>query len=214
MKLYYIWDAYCGWCHGFKAILKPFVENHKDIAIEVLSGGLFDKGNTIGQYTHIPNANAQIQQIYNVQFGPKYQELLQKGDLIMHSYHPAVAFSILREHVSNDKQVLLAATIQEMFYHQGYSLSDVETYRGILESFNIDEKVFESITTALETTYDVHPDYEKVRQLGTTSYPTLLLEHNGYYTNIRGNAMSVENLEFNYQIAKVELLKIAEKEAE
>ena len=41
MKLYYIIDAYCGWTYGFNHIFTKFMQDHPDIEIEVINGGLF-----------------------------------------------------------------------------------------------------------------------------------------------------------------------------
>lgn len=94
MKLYYIWDAYCGWCHGFGRVLVTFVNQHPELELVVLSGGLFDAGRRIGDYPHILSANQQINQIYGVIFGPAYQELLAQGDLVMNSLHAAAGFAV------------------------------------------------------------------------------------------------------------------------
>ena len=50
MKVYYIFDSYCGWCYGFETILKPFVEAHPELEVTALSGGLFT------QTSHLKNA--------------------------------------------------------------------------------------------------------------------------------------------------------------
>ena len=38
MKVYYIFDSYCGWCYGFETILKPFIEAHPELEVTALSG--------------------------------------------------------------------------------------------------------------------------------------------------------------------------------
>ena len=35
MKVYYIFDSYCGWCYGFETILKPFIEAHPELEVTV-----------------------------------------------------------------------------------------------------------------------------------------------------------------------------------
>lgn len=67
MKIYYFWDAYCGWCYGFEAIFEKFLENHQDLEVEVISGGLFfDK--KISDFPHIPVANMKISAMFGVKF--------------------------------------------------------------------------------------------------------------------------------------------------
>lgn len=66
----------------------------------------------------------------------------------------------------------------------------------IAELFELDRKrveaelqsVFQSQTSS---------EFARVRQLGICSYPTLLLEKEGSYYDVRGPAMTVEELEEN-----------------
>lgn len=103
MKLYYIWDAYCRWCYGFKEPLKAFVAKHPELDISILSGGLFDQGNPISAYPHIPVANQQIANLFQVTFGSDYQDLLEEGSFIANSYHAAAGFGVLKVHLPSDK---------------------------------------------------------------------------------------------------------------
>ncbi|WJK38374.1 hypothetical protein O7608_17870 [Solwaraspora sp. WMMA2056] len=41
MKLVYVFDAYCGWSHGFSGTLAEIVARHPDLPVDVVSGGLF-----------------------------------------------------------------------------------------------------------------------------------------------------------------------------
>ena len=41
MKLVYVFDAYCGWSHGFSATLRQITARHPELPVEVASGGLF-----------------------------------------------------------------------------------------------------------------------------------------------------------------------------
>lgn len=44
---------------------------------------------------------------------------------------------------------------------------------------------------------DSSPEFIQARQLGVQSYPTLLLEKNGTFYDVRGQAMTVAELEMN-----------------
>lgn len=80
MKIYYIFDALCGWCYGFNKPMKEFYSCHKNIEIEVISGGLFvgNRAQAIVNYPHIPGANARISAIFGVNFSENYQKMLEK----------------------------------------------------------------------------------------------------------------------------------------
>lgn len=76
----------------------PFLAQHPELKVEILSGGLFieEHSRPIGDYPHIPNANQRITATYGVLFGAPYQELLQRGTLVLDSYRPAVAQSVFK----------------------------------------------------------------------------------------------------------------------
>lgn len=199
VKLYFFWDAYCGWCHGFKAILTPFMAQHPDLELDIISGGLFDQGNPISAYPHIPQANAQIEQLYGVTFGDAYQKVLTQGDYVMNSYHVATGFGILRDLLPQSQRLQLASDLQNAWYHDGKSLSDVSTYQDLARHYHLNvASVTDKITTAFESDSGVHPDYLIARQFGVQSYPTLVLELDGHYYDLRGNATTTAELLDNF----------------
>lgn len=200
MKLYYIWDAYCGWCFGFKEALKPFVANHPEIDLEILSGGLFDQGNPLSAYPHIPGANKQIAQLFHVEFGPAYEELLRDGKLILNSYHAASGFGTLKAFLPKEKWLDAAEKLQMAFYHDGKSFSEIETYEEIASEFSIQNSTFsKSLQEALGSDNGIHADYELVRSFGVSSYPTLILEKDGKFYDLRAGAMTADELENNFK---------------
>lgn len=200
MKLYYIWDAYCGWCYGFGQILDAFVEEHPELELVVLSGGLFDAGRRIGDYPHIPRANQQISQIYGVTFGPAYQEVLEQGDLVMDSLHAAAGFAVLKDQVASRLWIKLAKALQEAFYHQGQSLSVLATYQGVAERFGLDPVVIGQQMASAWAEGSKLDDVAQVRAMGVPGFPTVLLEKDGRFYDLRRGASSLEELERNYQV--------------
>jgi putative protein-disulfide isomerase len=70
LALVYVWDAYCGWRYGFSKGLRTFHENHPELPLTVLSGGLFtgERKKPIGDFPHIPEANKRINQLTGASF--------------------------------------------------------------------------------------------------------------------------------------------------
>lgn len=200
MKLYYIWDAYCGWCYGFESILSPFMARHPELDLEIISGGLFDAQQPISAYPHIPRANQEISRIYGVTFGPAYQTLLQQGSFISSSYHAATGFSYLRDLAPASQHLALAAAMQKAFYQEGHSLSDPATYLNIAQDHDLPIQELENqLSAAFQQTQAPHPDYLKARELNITTYPSLLLEKAGQLYDLRAGALTSTQLEDNFQ---------------
>lgn len=204
MKIYYIWDALCGWCYGFGAILTPFLVNHPEAKVEIISGGLFvnERSLPISAYGHIPQANQRIAEMYGVSFGKSYQEILKKGELVLDSYKVAVGFSVLKEHLPQEKHIFLAKDLQKAFYQDGKSLSELATYESLAEKYLLNTKnISEQIQKQWENAQNP-ADFQKAKAFGVQSYPTLIVEKNGKFYDLKGNAFSVEDLEKNWQTIK------------
>ncbi|HEM6273732.1 TPA: thioredoxin [Streptococcus suis] len=198
MKLYYIWDAYCGWCYGFGAHLKPLLQAHPDLELEIVSGGLFigERSQPIAAYPHIPGANSRIAAHYGVTFGQSYQSTLAEGKLVLNSLHPALALTYLKDRLPNHQHYAIVTAIQSAFYQDGLSLSDISTYGKIAEQFSLDRQQVETDLAHIFQ-QDSSPEFIQARQLGVQTYPTLLLEKNGTFYDVRGQAMTLAELEMN-----------------
>lgn len=200
MKLYYIWDAYCGWCYGFDKHLTVFMENHPDLDLEMISGGLFARGNekTTKELAAYQNMNQEIANRYGVVFGEEFEKNFQQ-DLEVNSLHIAQAFGVIRKYLPSQQHVSLGYRLQQAFYIDGQILSDFGTYQKVLDEFSLNSsqilKEIEQVWSSAEEPYDFH----KASQLGVSTYPTLILEKDGKYYNLRGQATSAQELEKNYQ---------------
>lgn len=196
LELIYVWDAYCGWCHGFSNTLKEFHENHPELPLTVLSGGLFFR-QPIGNFPHIPEANQRIHQLTGAEFGPDYQYLLEDGTFIMDSEAAAIGFAALRS-LAPENVYHFASAMQQAFYHNGKSLSDPETYREIAAANGLDPEAIVTLMADKAFNKEALTDFAKVKQLGVSSYPTLLLKKGDELISFGGAAMTAEKLEARY----------------
>lgn len=196
LSLIYVWDAYCGWCYGFSKSIRTFHENHADLPLTVVSGGLFvgDRSQPIGAYPHIPDANKRISQLTGAEFSRSYQKLLEEGTFVMDSEASAIGFSALRSFVP-ERAIYLAAAMQHAFYYEGKSLSDPATYREIAIAHNLNPELVIERMKEKDTFTDAHSDFAKVNQLNIHSYPTLLLRKGDEFIGLGGGAMTAEKLE-------------------
>lgn len=208
MRVYYFWDAYCGWCYGFEKILTPFLEMHSELDVQFISGGLFNQGNPIKKYPHIREANQRIQEIFGVEFSQDYNQLLQDGSLILDSNDAAIGFGVLRDFVSKKDWIYLAKAIQIAFYQQGQSLSDVNTYRTIAKQFLLETEEIERQFLAKKQTGKIHEDIQQTQAWQIPSFPTLIAEVDGKFYDLKGNATTETGLEKNYQRLLEYLLEV------
>ena len=201
MKLIYIWDAYCGWCYGFESILVPFLAAHPELDLEFVSGGLFDQGTSLKDYPYMAEANQRITQVYGVEFGQAYNDLLKDGSMQLASIDAATGFALLRDQLPQDKWAPLAQSMQKAFYQEGRSLSDPALYQELAETFGLDgQAIRQAFEAADRNPAKGHPDYQRAAELGAQSYPTLILEKDGKYYNLLAHVDgSLESLEKSFQ---------------
>lgn len=193
----YVMDAYCGWCWGFADRLGEFeAANRHRIAFTAISGGLFvgPRAQAIASFPHIPDANARITQVTGAVFGDAYNRLLKDGSLVLNSDHAGAGLAVLRAHAP-ERAVYWAHAMQEAFYIHGASLSDPATIAAIAKDNGLDA---DAVMRDLESGAGAkmaQADFALARQLGVTSYPTLLLVKDGAVNQLpaTGTALPVLN---------------------
>ncbi len=190
MKLVYIFDAYCGWSYGFARTMADVARRHPELPVEVVSGGLFIGGRRvpIRQFGYLQGANAEITKRTGAPFGESYERLVSDGGFVMDSEAAACGMAALRD-VAPENAVRIAALLQEAFYIDGLSLSEVSTYRIVAQRAGLDGDAVEAALDRVSAA----DDFLRARELGVTGYPTLLADYGDrVVTLVSGNASADE----------------------
>ncbi|WP_369166764.1 DsbA family protein [Streptomyces sp. R28] len=194
MQLIYVFDAYCGWSHGFSATLGEITSRHPELPVEVVSGGLFTGSRRvpIREFGYVQGANAQIAELTGAEFGEGYERLIADGSFVMDSEAAARGVAALRR-AAPDRTAELAAALQRAFYIDGRSLSDPATYRQLAEDAGLDAEAVVAAYEAPATQADAEADFRRAAELGVTGFPTLLTLDAGRVTTLaRGHATADE----------------------
>ncbi|NUO44793.1 MAG: DsbA family protein [Streptomyces sp.] len=175
MKLVYVFDAYCGWSHGFSGTLREVVSRHPGLPVEVVSGGLFTGSRRvpIREFGYVQGANAQIAELTGAEFGAAYDRLIADGSFVMDSEAAARGVAALRQ-AAPDRVADLAVALQRAFYVDGLSLSDPATYRKVAEAAGLDADAVVAAFEAPEAQDAAEADFRRSAALGVTGFPTLL----------------------------------------
>ncbi|MFE9597247.1 DsbA family protein [Streptomyces hokutonensis] len=175
MKLVYVFDAYCGWSHGFSGTLSEVAARHPELPVEVVSGGLFTGSRRVPvrQFGYVQGANAKIAELTGAEFGAAYEQLIADGSFVMDSEAAARGVAALRQ-VAPDRAAELAAALQAAFYVDGRSLSEAATYRKVAEEAGLDADVVVAAFEAPDAQTAARADFRRAVQLGVTGFPTLL----------------------------------------
>jgi putative protein-disulfide isomerase len=194
MKLVYVFDASCGWSHGFSKTLREVVFRHPDLPVEVVSGGLFTGARRvpIREFGYVQGANAKIAELTGAQFGEAYERLIADGSFVMDSEAAARGVAALRQ-AAPERAVELAAALQDVFYVDGLSLSDPAAYRNVAEAAGLDADGVVAAFEASGTQQAAEADFRRAAELGVTGFPTLLAVTGGHVTPLaHGHATADE----------------------
>ncbi|PHQ51756.1 DsbA family protein [Streptomyces cinnamoneus] len=175
MKLVYVFDAYCGWSYGFSPVLAEVTRRHPELAVEVVSGGLFTGARRvpIREFGYVQGANAKISELTGVTFGQPYDRLIADGSFVMDSEAAARGMAALRQ-AAPDRAAELAAAMQEAFYAAGLSLSDAATYRRIASGAGLDADAVTAAFGAPAAQTAARADFRRAAGFGVQGFPTLL----------------------------------------
>lgn len=175
MKLVYVFDAYCGWSHGFSGTLREVVSRHPELPVEVVSGGLFTgpRRVPIREFGYVQGSNAKIAELTGAEFGEGYERLIADGSFVMDSEAAARGVAALRQ-AAPDRAAELAGALQQAFYADGLSLSDPAAYRKVAEDAGLDADAVAAAFDAPEAHNAAADDFHRSAELGVTSFPTLL----------------------------------------
>ncbi|MEU3612409.1 DsbA family protein [Streptomyces sp. NPDC006872] len=175
MKLVYVFDAYCGWSHGFSGTLSEVASRHPELPVEVVSGGLFTGSRRVPvrEFGHVQGANAKIAELTGAEFGEAYERLIADGSFVMDSEAAARGVAALRQ-AAPARAVELAIALQRAFYADGLSLSEAATYRKVAEEAGLDADAVVTAFEGSEVRVAAGADFHRSASLGVTGFPTLL----------------------------------------
>ncbi|MDX3750664.1 DsbA family protein [Streptomyces sp. AK08-02] len=175
MKLVYVFDAYCGWSHGFSGTLSEVASRHPELPVEVVSGGLFTGSRRvpIREFGYVQGANAKIAELTGAEFGEAYERLIADGSFVMDSEVAARGVAALRQ-VAPGRAAELAIALQHAFYVDGLSLSETATYRKVAEEAGLDADAVVAAFAGAEAPDAAADDFRRSAELGVTGFPTLL----------------------------------------
>jgi putative protein-disulfide isomerase len=180
--LIYCYDAYCGWCYGFSEVMKKINSAYKNkLQFEVLSGGMILPGEPVSiaaTAKYILEAYKRVEELTGIKFGEDYLwhiEHPDQSDWFPNSEKPAIALCILKEYFP-DLQVSFASDMQYALHFEGRDLTDNESYRLLLEKYNIPAEEFYEKLDEEAYKEDAYYEFALCKQLNVTGFPAVFLQ--------------------------------------
>lgn len=199
MKIYYIYDALCGWCYGFSPVIEKFYKQHKEeYPFEVISGGMVlgDREGPIGNIAaYIKDAYKVVEDRTGVEFGQNFLEKLEKGKMEISSYLPARAMAAYKMMKSED-QVTFAQAIQHAIYYGGKPPAEKDTYYELMDKLGISPEFRMHFNLPASEELAIQ-DFQLSQQLKVQGFPSVFVEKEGTYVMISHGYVPFQQLDDN-----------------
>lgn len=199
----YVYDALCGWCYGFSPVIQQLQQNHPDITIEVLSGGMIT-GDRIGPLIdvapYIRSAYKDVENASGVKFGqPFLEELFGEAQMYMTSIPAARALAAFRILQPDGNQLRFAARIQKAIYGEGMHPDDEDGFGNLVTEFGLDKARFLDVMRSDDAAKAADADMQRSSQMGVTGFPTVFVQHNNQLSIISRGYKDYASLEQSLQ---------------
>ncbi len=182
LKFIYCYDAYCGWCYGFSEVIKKLFSEYKNrLEFEVLSGGMIlpDEPVAIGATAkYIDSAYHRVEEVTGIKFGEDYLWHIKHpdaSDWFPNSEKPAIALCVFKDYYP-EQQISFAADLQYALHFEGRDLTDDESYRLLLDKYNIPAEDFYEKLEDEEYKEQAHYEFSLCRQLNVTGFPAVFIQ--------------------------------------
>ncbi|HAS38855.1 MAG TPA: hypothetical protein DCS93_00180 [Microscillaceae bacterium] len=178
-QVMYIFDPLCGWCYGFSPVIKKLKDEFQEVFdFKVYTGGMVlgDRIGTIAEKFKFLQDGAveNVEKTTGVQFGEAFKtNMLEKGDYIVNSEPPSIAFTSLRALAPN-QDIELAHDIQNALYRDGKSFNEIDTYLELADQYNIAREDFQQVYENPEARQRTYAEFQMIQQLGINGYPTVV----------------------------------------
>jgi putative protein-disulfide isomerase len=203
-RIFYLYDALCGWCYGFSPVMVKLHANYGDrIGFEVVSGGMIRgaavrPASTMADY--IMGAYPRVEQLTGIKFGEAYLELLRKGTSMLNSVPPALAMSLFKQKTARFA-VEFAADIQRAIHFEGAEPDDWKGYAVMASNYGWDMQEFLDGLENPMTMEWAQEEFELCEGWGVQGFPAVVLLHNQQLMMIAQGYTPYEVLEERLKMA-------------
>ncbi len=179
-KIYYAYDALCGWCYGFSPVIQKFAKENSDkFTFEVLSGGMV-RGTRVGPIAlvapYIKEAYKQVEQTSGVKFGETFlQNLNSEESPIFDSIPAAKAMAILKR-MQPERQIEFAAALQKAIYFEGMAPQDIDGMAEIVRKFGIEKAYFLDAMQTDESAHKASEEFQLIENWGINGFPAVIVD--------------------------------------
>lgn len=190
-RVIYVYDALCGWCYGFSAVMQRFYHERKDtLDFTVLSGGMItgDRVRPIAELTgYLEKAYQVVEERTGVEFGPAYLDnILRPGTYISSSEKPGMAMTLFKT-AQTGREVEFAGDLQNALYRDGIDLNVDAHYAPLVDRYGLNPDEFVNHVSDAAIHEQTLAEFALVAQFGINGFPSVIVEDGeNLYLVVRG----------------------------
>ena len=196
--LIYVYDALCGWCYGFSPVMQDLSQQHPELQIQVVSGGMIrgDREGTIAEVApYIKKAYRDVEQRTGVRFGEAFLKgPLEEGSMYMSSLQPAVLLSYIKARFA-EKQLKAAHELQQGIYYHGLGPNTEGLVDHLAQSLNLDSEELRAASRNPEYLQAAERDFELSQKLGVQGFPTVFARKGGQIYRLSSGYVDAAHME-------------------
>ena len=202
-QLYYCYDALCGWCYGFSPVITEFARRHREVPVQVVSGGMItgERIGPIGEVAgYIKQAYRVVEDRCGVEFGQSFlQNILEEGSAVFTSVPAAVAMAVFQDQ-QPERALEYAAALQRAIYYDGIEPLDRAAYADRAAALGTDRADFLAKMDDPAFLTKAETDFALSQRFGVTGFPTLVYESvSGELYALARGYLPLQNLEANWR---------------
>jgi len=173
-RLIYVMDPMCSWCYAFSPTLESLIEEHPDLKIEYIMGGLApdsDKPMAEEMQQKLQFIWHQIEGVSEVRFNFDYWQ----QNTPRRSTYPACRAVIAAEHLQAGTAAKMTSAIQQAYYQQAKNPSDTETLTDCAAAIGLNADQFSALLSSEMIDKKLRQDLRQAQLLNANGFPTILL---------------------------------------
>ncbi len=173
-SLVYIPDPMCSWCWGFSPVIEAIRERyHAQCAMQLLVGGL-RPGNTERFDAHRRNTILGHWRAVHDRTGQPFNFEFQMGSTFTYDTEPAArAMFVIRQLLPSQEFSYLKA-VHEAFYLENRDVTQVEVLTDLALKQGANQEQFSIQFHDSDTKKKIWKEFDHVRELGVSGFPSLL----------------------------------------
>jgi putative protein-disulfide isomerase len=191
--LIYVGDPMCSWCYGFSPELVKVVEALKEkVKFELVLGGL--RPYNTQTMVELKAFLTKHWQDVSDRSGQSFCfDILDNTSITYDTEPPSRATVVIRT-LAPEKEFSFYKQSHSLFYKENKNMHLPESYRGLVESLDINFDNFKSKFESQEMKDKTKQDFLKARSLGVQSFPTLLLQSQHGTHKVAAGYAKAENI--------------------